>query len=552
VCSLGIWGFVFVVSLIGFWVLQTRIPLTGDIVGTLFDILFLSLGVMLTFSSGIILYSSLFTTPEAAFLLGTPARADQVFAHNYQGAIAFSSWAFVLLGSPILIAYGIAYGLPPLLPTLVPDHPAVAPNLSPLPGVAWYFYALLPLYFFGFVLVPGSLGALVCLLVVNFLPRRRKQVLLAAGLAVVLLAGLVIFRLTRTAQHSTWNRDLVQQLFGQVSFAEGSLVPSHWMARGIRAAARRELGTAGYNLALLWSNGLMAYLGVAWVARRLYRRGYNRLATGSEFRRRPGGHGFDRTLTALLTFLDSQTRLLIVKDFRTFRRDPAQWAQVLIFTGLIALYFSNVRRFFMGDIGWVYQNSISLLNLCAVALLLCTYTGRFIYPLLSLEGRRFWILGLLPLRRQRLLWGEFAFSATGTLLLAEALIILSDLMLEMPWVALYLHVLTVGVLTLGLSGLSVGLGACMPNFRESDPSKIAVGFGGTLNLVIGLAFLIVVIGLMAGPWHLQAVGGGPGELSGPWAGVWVGLGVLLGLGVGTAAVIVPLRLGAEALRRMEF
>ena len=32
----------------------------------------------------------------------------------------------------------------------------------------------------------------------------------------------------------------------------------------------------------------------------------------------------------------------------------------------------------------------------AIALLLCTYTGRFVYPMLSLEGRKFWVLGLLP------------------------------------------------------------------------------------------------------------------------------------------------------------
>ena len=49
------------------------------------------------------------------------------------------------------------------------------------------------------------------------------------------------------------------------------------------------------------------------------------------------------------------------------------------------------RVFFVGEIGWTYQNAISMLNLCAIALLLCTYTGRFIYPMLSLEGRRFWM-----------------------------------------------------------------------------------------------------------------------------------------------------------------
>src|SRR5439155_10667592 len=115
-----------------------------------------------------------------------------------------------------------------------------------------------------------------------------------------------------------------------------------------------------------------------------------------------GGVWLDRALTGLVGFLDPQTKLLIVKDFRTFRRDPAQWAQVLIFTGLLSLYFANIRRLYVEDITWAYQNSISLLNLTATAFLLCAYTGRFIFPMLSLEGRKFCIRGLLPLQGAQL------------------------------------------------------------------------------------------------------------------------------------------------------
>ncbi len=42
----------------------------------------------------------------------------------------------------------------------------------------------------------------------------------------------------------------------------------------------------------------------------------------------------------------------------------------------------------------------------------------------------------------------------------------------------------------------------MPNFRESDPSKIAVGFGGTLNLIVGLLFVLTVVASMALPAHV--------------------------------------------------
>jgi ABC-2 type transport system permease protein len=528
-CSLVVWGGIYAASLWGFRSLQIHeIPFAGGIIGMLFDMLFLALSVMLIFSSGIILYSSLFSAAETGFLLSTPAPADQVFAYKYQGAVAFSSWAFILLGSPILLAYGWVF------------------------QVSWAFYVVLPLFFLGFVLLPGSFGALLCLLIVNYIPRQRKQILIASALLLFAVAVLWGYRVSLSARYAMTNPDVLQRFLGRLTFAQGPLLPSHWMTRGLEAAARGDVAGAVYPLAQIWANGLFLYVLVAWTAARLYRRSYNRLSTGGSLRRRYGGHWLDRALSNLTLFFHPQTRLLIIKDFRTFRRDPAQWAQVLIFAGLLLFYSVNTRRFYQRDIGRVYQNGVSLLNLTATAFLLCAYTGRFVYPMLSLEGRKFWILGLLPLRRERLLWGEFAFSATGALVIAEMLVILSDLLLGMNALVIGLHALTVAVLAAGLSGLSVGLGACLPNFRESDPSKIAVGFGGTLNLVAGLLFLLLVIGLMDAPYHLRLAADQVTDhaVQLPWS--WFVPRVGSGLVLGILAVVVPLQMGVRALRRMEF
>lgn len=527
-CSLLIWGGIFAVGWEAFHFFRAEnVYLAGGIVEAVFDLLFLALTVLLIFSTGIILYSSLFASQETSFLLSTPAAADQVFAFKFQGAVLFSSWAFLLLGSPILVAYGLSAHVP------------------------WYYYAFLVLYFIGFVLLPGSLGALACLLIVNFMPRHTRQVVVAAALVIVVLLGLWVNSIKPSSWGEAWNRDFMNRLIGQLAFAQGPLSPNHWMSRGLRAAARQELDTALFDLALVWSNGLFLYVLTAWTARRLYRRGFNRVTTGGSLRRRYGGAWMDHALSGLVGFLDPQTRLLIVKDFRMFRRDPSQWAQVLIFTGLMVLYFTNMRRFYQEELGPAYQNGVSLMNLAATALLLCAYTGRFIFPMLSLEGRKFWILGLLPLRRERLLWGKFAFAATWSLLIAEFLVIFSDGMLGVPPSAIVLHAVTVLVLALGLSGLSVGLGAWMPNFRESDPSKIAVGFGGTLNLVVCLLYLLVVIGLMAAPWHARMAWQRVATFEAP-AAWWELAGMAAGLVCGAVAVVVPLRLGARALRRMEF
>jgi ABC-2 type transport system permease protein len=530
--SLLVAGFVGGLSWFGFAEMNARdIPLAGVIIGLLFDFLFLSLSVMLFFSSGIIVYSSLFHSPETAFLLSTPARADHVFAYKFQTAIAFSSWAFILLGLPVLAAYGVVY------------------------AVSWHFFVLLPLYLLGFVLLPGALGSLACFLLVNFIPQRRKQALMLLALILMLVAGwwaVGVFRSSgNLLANPSGSRNALSDLLGQFEFAHNPLFPSHWMSSGLQEAAIGRSRGSIMPLALIWSNGLFAYLLATAAARGLYRRGFNRIATGSSLRKRYGGRWIDGFLTKMLGFLEPQTRLLIVKDFRTFRRDPAQWAQILIFVGLGMVYVVNSRHLYTPDLGESFSQGISLMNICATAMLMCAFMGRFIYPMMSLEGKKFWILGLLPMRRDRLLWGKFYFSATGALVLSEGLVLIGDLMLGIGPLAVGLHVVTVAVLALGLSGLSVGLGATMPNFRETDPSKIAVGFGGTLNLIVGLLYLTLIIATMSAPYHVTVILTGSETLS---IGAVLGIvgGSVVGLLIGGVAIVLPLRMGIRTLRAMEF
>ena len=103
-------------------------------------------------------------------------------------------------------------------------------------------------------------------------------------------------------------------------------------------------------------------------------------------------------------------RSLVAKDLRLFWRDPAQWSQFLLFFGIMALYLANLRgaRSFAGQEGWRAWGT--LLNLGASMLILASLTTRFIYPLISLEGRRFWILGLSPVTLRHIMWQKFWLS----------------------------------------------------------------------------------------------------------------------------------------------
>jgi ABC-2 type transport system permease protein len=531
--SVFVCAFVFGVSWAGFRFLieAMKVPADGQILVTFIALMFFTLGGALVFSTALILHASLFTSPESAFLLSRPVSADHIFAYKFQTAMGFSSWAFVLLGCPVLITYGMV-------------------NWAP-----WWFYALMPVYFLGFVLIPGTLGAMLTLLVVNFVPNQRRTVLVLVVIACVLLIGWWLWGLiveTRDLSAIGDSGGMASAILNRASFSSSLGMPSSWVARGLHAAAQGKPAGEFWYLALLWSNGLFAYLVVTWASAYLYRRGFNRVATGGDLRQRYGNIWLDRLLLWCLPFVKPTTRQLVLKDFRTFRRDVQQWGQVVLFLVLLAVYFTSIRRMFV-DFKWAWQNWLSLMNLFVISLLVCTFTGRFIFPLLSLEGRKFWILGLLPVQRDDLLWGKFGFSAVGGLVLAVPMVLLSDVMLGMPWQGMLVHGFTAVVVVVGLSGMSVGLGAVMPDFREADPSKIVTGFGGTVNLVLGLLYLLVAVSLMSLPYHAFMAGAkGPNDASHPMMWPVVLLSQAGGLALGAFATFYPLHLGAETLRKIEF
>src|SRR3990170_4796304 len=130
-------GFQFVVEHVG----PPGATYHAQTVRFVFHLFFASLNVMLVFSSGIILYSGVFNSPETQFLLTLPVRPERLVLYKFQEAVFFSSWGFFLLASPMMIAYGIVAGAP------------------------WYYYALLLPLIISFVYIPSSLGAICCLFI---------------------------------------------------------------------------------------------------------------------------------------------------------------------------------------------------------------------------------------------------------------------------------------------------------------------------------------------------------------------------------------------------
>ena len=202
-------------------------------------------------------------------------------------------------------------------------------------------------------------------------------------------------------------------------------------------------------------------------------------------------------LAKLLWWGRADARALLVKDIRTFLRDATQWGQSLILLGLLIAYIVNLRHFSHRLTSDFWIDLTSYLNLGACALNLATLTTRFVFPQISLEGKRIWIIGMAPLGLRRTLMAKFLFCTAVSMTVTMALVGASCAMLSIPAQRVVYFTLTIGVMAFTLNALAVGLGAVYPNFREDNPSKIVSGFGGTLCLVLSFLYIVGMLSLMA-------------------------------------------------------
>ncbi len=548
-CAL-FWAALFVSFAEGFILLNSAITddaTRAKTVEAVFNVFFVALMAMLVFSSGVIFYSTAFRTEEVKLLLTTPASASRLVLYKFQETMLFSCWGFVLLGSPMLLAFG-----------MVNDAP-------------WHYYAMLGPFMLSFVCIPAALGAIFCILLVYWMPSIRPSPLppgiAARALLVAAFGWLLFVAQSEEMMAPAW----FHQTLARLRYSQQRISPSWWLSSGLLEASRRQAADAPVGetqawresvlfLAVLTSNAMLLVVAVAAVGGRLFRNAFSRLQGVASRKRKTQVALVDYLASWLVFPLPAKLRLLVLKDFRLFRRDPIQWTQFLIFFGLLGLYFVNIRRFQYGETLTSWMNLIGFLNLGVVGLILSTFTTRFIFPMISLEGRRFWILGTLPISRQSVLWSKLLFACAGSLPPCSLLILLSDIMLgitaNQPMIAL-VHQIVCWSLCIGLSAVAVGLGASLPNLREPSPSKIAAGFGGTLNLVISAIFIIVSVTATSAPSYflVQPVEQNASEAVAFWG--WGGGGsVIIGLTIaiiaGVLVTVIPMMIGLRAFKRLEF
>lgn len=476
VCAIGFWiGFFFLFKEGFQWLLDFGAGVGGSgrgigsiILVRMLGVLMLTVFLMLVFSNILVAFSTLYRSREVNYLLQAPMSYRAFFVSRFVECVLFSSWALAYLGSPLMLAYGYT------------THASLL------------FYGASLLFFIPYIAFPAGIGALITLVLARVFPRMRlRTIVLLAILAVLLL--FVYWKNWFSAQRLSEDT-ILPALLDVTAQTQSPYLPSYWATRGILAAASGDYGECLFNLLLVTANALMIVWVAAETAQRIFYLGWSSLAGRERSRMRLFSQHLLGLADTALRGVPNPFRVLIVKDVKLFWRDPVQWSQFVIFFGIMAVYIANLRSASGHAQQDFWRSWIACLNIGACTLILATLTSRFVFPLVSLEGRRFWVLGLAPLSFRQLVWQKFWLSVVTTSFFTVGLAILSGYMLALEPIYFALSVYSVIITNFGLSGLAVGLGTLYPNFQEDNPARIVSGMGGTLNFLLSIVYITLVVG----------------------------------------------------------
>jgi ABC-2 type transport system permease protein len=453
------------------------IEVVGPIVlRKLMELMMVSLFALLCFSNVVTALSTYYLSDDLELLLSMPIGRVQLYVSRLIETISQSSWMALAFGLPLLVSYGIAYeadGLYYLLATAV---------LGML------------------VLIPASIGVATATLLVTIFPARRIQEALIAAGVICLVAILLTLRLLRPERLADADSfESVAAYVAELQAPMPDLLPPKW-ASEVLLASLQGRPLPFIELGLL-ATGAVATFGLArWLTTWLHDSGRSKAQEARAARLAKAGW-LDWLLALWTAPLSSQARAIVIKDVKTFFRDPGQWTQLFLVASIVAIAIVSVASLpldvFRGPWMAAWVNTLAFLMLALVGLVMAALAARFQFSAVSAEGRAFWLVRTGPLTAEAFLWAKAWPYLPPMIITGEVLAIASGRILGADTFLLWIAGGTALLLGFGISGLAVGMGAIWPDFKADNLAQVPSSPAGLLFMASAVSLVLLVLTLEA-------------------------------------------------------
>lgn len=503
------------------------IELVGDILITqLTTMINLTLFSVLVFSNIIASLSTLYMSKDLSLLLSSPVKHSEVYIAKFFQSLVNSSYMVLVFGIPIYFALGRAF------------------------GEGMKYYLVMVSMFVPFVIIPASFGILITMLLMRFFPAKRTHQIFTF-LGMIFAAGLIIF--FRFLKPETLYRDITNtaqpvflDLLEKMKVPQYQFLPSTWFTHVINDLVGIEQHVFWPNVVLLIFGALFSFLMVFLISKKIYFTGFSQA-----FESKKRGKQMELLRFSVLDrsfrYFNRPQRAVLIKDLKTFFRDPTQWSQVFLLASLIFIYLFSIYNIPANTP--FLKNLTSFLNLGLAGFIISALAVRFVFPTTSLEGDACWIIFSSPLSVKKFLWGKFIVFLIPILFLGELLIVSSNLILNADYFFMMLSSITMFFIAATLTAMGVGLGAIYPRFKHENSTEIAGSFGGIIYMITSLIYVGITVVILARPVYLYFV---DKLVPGSFRGLSLALSISVLVVVNLFAFFFPMWRGTKNLETMEF
>ena len=424
---------------------------------------FMSFGVFIGISSFISGVSVVFRSPETSFLLTLPMKDGLTALYRMLESWFNAGWATLLLGIPIVAAFCISLEIS-LAATVI------SVLLFPFLIAIWL-----------------SSGTILLGAAIRF-NRRNGRLWKTAGILGLLVAAGIFVILKSSGPEGMIAEensalDAVQRFVAELPVTGGELWPHTIFSNIIFSIDNGAWPEAlGYIGSLLIEAVLACSLACVMICPG-FRKSYSRISSTSG--RRRSSRLFLRSGGRFVTMLQ--------KDILLFFRDPVQWSQLLLLTGLFLIYALNINRFHT-DIGNTFWRTIVVyLNFSFSCFVTATLLVRFTFPSISLEGPGLSYILQLPGGRRLLIGTKWVESIIFILPFIVGVGIWSTLRIGAGWILVCMSTVSLTLMCTALVSINVGLGAIFPRFEKGSAANIASGQGGIIAAFASMGYVLVSV-----------------------------------------------------------
>lgn len=436
-------------------------------------LLLLLIFFLLIFSSLLSGINNFYLSNDLPVVLTSPVSWENIYLSKWLETAVKSSWMILFAVLPVFIALGLV-----------------------LKAAAGYYFILLPVLTV-FFLIPVGIGVIISIILMALVPAKRaKNIFVFLGLMIVALLFL-LFRFLRPERFANpeWFANLTIFL-SEMKLPVSVLLPSMWATETLMPFFREGGGTAFFYISLLlFTAGTFIVFG-NWLFSAFFYSGLIKAQQSGRNTTVGQGSALLKLSSLCLSLVKGYRRALIEKDLVTFFRNVRQSSQLLLLFAIIVIYLFSIKAL---PLEWGTYLSlqlkyiISFLNIGIVAFVITAVAARIVLPSVENEGRAFWIIRVSPVGMRGFLWSKFVMAFFPLLLLAQTLIVISNLLLGVRAWFILLGAGTCLVLVASITALAIGIGAYNARFSPAETDREQSGLQGTAFMLLAFAVILITI-----------------------------------------------------------